>query len=106
MCSAAPLASAVRSARTWLPLGPWDSTSPGSPGSHVPVNLCASLWRKSRLGDAATAGALVLVHLPRLPFPAFGEALIRTGQSLFGGGAVLLAAQAPGAVIWHVLRWS
>src|SRR5579884_3962070 len=84
MCSAAPLASAVRSARTWLPLGPWDSTSPGSPGSHVPVNLCASLWRKSRLG----------------------EALIRTGQSLFGGGAVLLAAQAPGAVIWHVLRWS
>src|SRR5690349_15596529 len=43
MRSAAPPAWAVRSTRTWLLRNFWDSISPGSPGSHVPVKLRAYL---------------------------------------------------------------
>src|SRR5438093_10489621 len=43
MRSATPPASAVRSTRTWLPPDSWDWTSPEFHGSHVPVNLHASL---------------------------------------------------------------
>src|SRR6266487_1689031 len=51
-----PPALAVRSTRTWLAPGFLGLTSPGSPASHVPVNLhphspCnpCPLWRKSSL---------------------------------------------------------
>src|SRR5438128_8585334 len=41
MQSATPPASAVRSIRTWLPLGLLGLDIPGWPGSHVPVKLLA-----------------------------------------------------------------
>src|SRR2546426_3379186 len=46
MRSAAPPAWAVRSTRTWLPPGILRLTSPGSPASHVPVNLHAHSPRR------------------------------------------------------------